>query len=83
MLAPSLQNLGMVLVFWRRNSRLSPKMTSTIQVKPDAAVNAEFPNALNGYLYRVEKDGTVSTVNSLGERIQFRNWKSFWEAAHG
>ena len=83
MLAPSLQNLFMVLVFWRRNSRLGPKMTSTIQAKPDAAVNAEFPNALNNYLYRVEKDGTVSAVNSLGERIQFRNWKSFWEAAHG
>jgi hypothetical protein len=52
------------------------------QVKPDVAVNAEFPNALNDYLYRVEKDGTVAAVNSLGEHIQFGNWKSFWEAAH-
>ena len=56
-------------------------MAGTIQMKHGATGNAEFPNALNDYLYRVEKDGTVSAVNSRGERVQFGDWRSFWEAA--
>jgi hypothetical protein len=43
---------------------------------------AEFPDVLNDYRYRVEKDRSVSAVNGLGEHIQFRDWKSFWKAAH-
>jgi YidC/Oxa1 family membrane protein insertase len=82
MLAANLQNVLMVLVFWRRSKGPTSKKGETIQLKHDDAVNAEFPNALNNYLYRVEKDGTVSAVNGLGERVQFRNWRSFWEAAH-
>jgi hypothetical protein len=55
----------------------------TTQLKTDDALKAtEFPNELNGYLYRVEKDKTVSTVDALGKRIQFRNWREFWDAAH-
>ena len=45
------------------------------------AVTAEFSNALGGYLYRVEKDGSVSAV-CRGERVQFHDWESFWRAAH-
>jgi rubredoxin len=43
------------------------------------AVTAEFSNALGGYLYRVEKDGSVSAV-CRGERVQFHDWESFWRA---
>jgi hypothetical protein len=43
---------------------------------------AEFPDELNDYRYRVEKDGSVSAVNSRGARVQFSDWNSFWTATH-
>jgi len=45
------------------------------------AARAEFPDQLNEYLYRIEKDGSVSAVNGRGERIQFNDWRSFWKTA--
>jgi len=42
----------------------------------------EFPEEVNDYRFHVEKDGTVSAVNGLGERVKFRDWRSFWKAAH-
>ncbi len=45
------------------------------------AARAEFPDELNGYLYRVEKNGSVSAVDRRGERIQFNDWRSFWKIA--
>ena len=53
----------------------------TIQLKHDDAMKAEFPHEVHGFLYRVEKNGSVSAVNRLGERLQFQNWPSFWNAA--
>jgi hypothetical protein len=47
------------------------------------SLKAEFPHELNSYLYREEKDKTVSAVDPLGQRIQFRNWRQFWDAANG
>jgi hypothetical protein len=47
-----------------------------------AAAKAEFPDELNDYLYRVEKDGSVSAVNRRGEHIRFHDWQSFWKAAN-
>ena len=54
----------------------------TIQSKRDDIVKPEFPNELNDYLYG-EKDGSVSAVNGFGERVQFRDWRSFWDTARG
>ena len=45
------------------------------------SVKAEFPDELHGYLYRVEKDGSVSAVDRLGGRVKFGDWPSFWKAA--
>jgi len=45
---------------------------STVPIPHDAP-KAEFPNELNGYLYRVEQDQTVSAMDPLGQRIQFGN----------
>jgi hypothetical protein len=83
MLAPVLQNFLMVLVFWRHETNGPGTETAqATRLRGDAQVNAEFPNALNDYFYRVEKDGTVSAVNGRGERVQFGDWRSFWEATH-
>ena len=46
------------------------------------AARADFPDELNEYLYRIEKDGRVSAANGRGERIQFNDWRSFWKTAH-
>jgi hypothetical protein len=54
----------------------------TLGLNPHAeALKNEYPQQQGGFLFRVEKDGKVSAVNWKGERIQFRNWKSFWDVA--
>ena len=48
----------------------------------NAKLLAEFPDALNDYLYRLNDDGSVSAVDGLGKRTRFPNWESFWAAAN-
>jgi hypothetical protein len=47
------------------------------------AASAEFPGTLGGYRFRVEKNGSVSAVNSVGGRSRFPDWASFWNTAAG
>jgi hypothetical protein len=47
------------------------------------AASAEFPGTLSGYRFRVEKNGSVSAVNSVGGRSHFSDWASFWNTAAG
>jgi hypothetical protein len=47
-----------------------------------AKFKAEFPEELNEYLYRIERDGSVSAVDNRGNRVQFRSWVSFRETAN-
>lgn len=46
-----------------------------------AQLREEFPNELNGFLYRVEKDGRVHAADCLGNRLEFPNWRQFWGTA--
>jgi hypothetical protein len=43
----------------------------------------KYPDQLNGYFYRVEKDRSVSAVSPNGEVVGFRDWQAFWDAAGG
>jgi Uncharacterised protein family UPF0547 len=45
------------------------------------ALRAQYPNSLRGYLYRVEKNRSVSVLGQAGEQIKFPNWRSFWNFA--
>ena len=42
-----------------------------------------YPDSLNGYLYRVEKDRSVSALDPSGEEVRFPDWQTFWDAAGG
>jgi len=46
-------------------------------------LKAEYPNELHRHQFRVEKDGSISAVNSEGERLTFRDWQSFSDVASG
>jgi hypothetical protein len=45
------------------------------------ARRAQYPNSLRGYLYRVEKNRSVSVLGQAGEQIKFPNWRNFWNFA--
>jgi hypothetical protein len=54
------------------------KPIGAVQVDP-----AQYPNRLNDFSYRIEKDKSISAVNSRGEPFRFRDWAAFWKAAGG
>lgn len=45
------------------------------------SLRTEFPNELGDYLYRVERDKTVSAIDRNGNPSNFRDWRSFWDAS--
>jgi RNA polymerase subunit RPABC4/transcription elongation factor Spt4 len=48
-----------------------------------APFREKYPDQLNGYFYRVEKDRSVLAVAPSGQIVQFRDWQTFWNAAGG
>jgi hypothetical protein len=68
--------------------KFAPEEAAKLQIDADRlaaqrhAAMAEFPDVLNDYRYRVEKNGSVSTIDGRGARINFQDWESFWKAAN-
>jgi hypothetical protein len=54
------------------------KPVVTAQIDP-----AQYPNRLNDFSYRIEKDKSILAVNSRGEPFRFTDWQAFWKAANG
>jgi hypothetical protein len=71
------------------SQRLSEAHAKLDELRPAPPVawpetlKAEFHKASPGYLYRVEKDGSVSAVNIKGKRMAFPNEKEFLRVVRG
>jgi hypothetical protein len=43
----------------------------------------QYPQQLNEFSFRIEKDKSISAVSARGQSFRFRDWQAFWKAAGG
>jgi hypothetical protein len=63
-------------VSWEQPGEEAQGMVTTSTVWPDS-LKVEFPNESKRHRFRVEQNGSVSAIDTGGERMTFSDWKTF------